>query len=164
MENIKQKIYTLPEIRRITKPLWSGWIIAAIGAVCGIIGIFNQTISPTTASDLICVAIVGVLSLILTLCYYLFGDSRRPYHKELHTILEPTLTYYPLSEQQHLVTALENKDEKALAAIKKISQPELILLRYSDKEETIFYSQLLRTNANKQHEPLTDIFINNLNN
>lgn len=163
MENINKQIYTLPEIRRITKPLWAGWIITVIGAVCGIIGIFNQTISPTTSSDLIIVAIVGVMSLILTLCYYLFGDSRRPYHKELHTILEPTLAYYPLSEQQHLVIALENKDEKALATIKKISQPELILLRYSDKEETIFYSQLLRTN-NQQWEPLTDLFINNLNN
>ena len=164
MENIKKQIYTLPEIRRITKPLWAAWAVTAIGAVCGIVAFFNPNISDATSTDLICIALVGVLSLILTLCYYLFGDSRRPYHKGLHEVLDPELTYYPLSEQQHIITALENKDEKALSAIKKISQSELILLRYSNKEETIFYSQLLRTTANHQREPLTDIIINNLNN
>ena len=93
----------------------------------------------------------------------LFGDCHRPYHKELHEVLDPELAYYPLSEQQHIIIALENKDEKALSAIKKISQPELILLRYSDNKETIFYSQLLRNTANHQREPLTDIIISNLN-
>lgn len=163
MENIKKQIYTLPEIRRITKPLWSAWAVTAIGAVCGIIAFFNPNISDAASTDLICVALVGVLSLILTLCFYLFGDCHRPYHKELHEVLDPELAYYPLSEQQHIIIALENKDEKALSAIKKISQPELILLRYSDNKETIFYSQLLRNTANHQREPLTDIIISNLN-
>ena len=163
MENIKKQIYTLPEIRKVTKPLWTGWAITIIGAVCGIIGIFNQNISAAASTDFICVALVGVLSLILTLCYYLFGDSRRPYHKGLHTILEPTLTYYAPSMQQQLTTALESKDEKALARVKKSPHPELVLYRYSDKAETIFYSQLLQMNAKQRMEPVSDLYINNIN-
>ena len=103
------------------------------------------------------------MSLILTLCYYLFGDSRRPYHKELHTVLEPEVFYYDYSEQKPLLDALESGDEKALASIKRVSQPQLILIRYSDKAETIYYSQLLRSTSNGENEPLTDIFVNNLN-
>lgn len=159
MENIKKQIYTLPEIRRIIKPLWTGWIVTAIGAVCGFVSAFCENIS----SDLIYVAIVGAMSLILTLCYYLFGDSRRPCHKELHAVLKPEVFYYDYSEQQPLLDALESGDEKALASIKRVSQPQLILIRYSDKAETIYYSQLLRSTSNGENEPLTDIFVNNLN-
>ena len=36
-------------------------------------------------------------------------------------------------------------------------------MRYSDKEETIFYSQLLRATTSRQMEPLTEIIINNIN-
>lgn len=164
MENIKKQIYSLPEIRRITKPLWSAWAITAVGALCGILALTNHNLSTALASDLTCFAIVGGMSLILTICFYLFGDSRRPYHKILHKTLEPTLDYYALAEQQHLINALENKDEKALSAIKRTSQSELALMRYSDKEETIFYSQLLRVINSKTMEPLTDLYIYNLNN
>lgn len=164
MENIKKQIYTLPEIGRVTKPLWSAWAVTIIGIPCGIIGIFNSNISSTTATDLICCAIVGVMSLVLTLCYYLFGDSRRPYHKDLHKTLEPTIAYYDMSEQQRLISALENKNEQTLAKIKKIPQPGLVLMRYSDKEETIYYSQVLSMSDNKQLQPLTNLIINNLNN
>ena len=162
MENIKKQIYTLPDIRRVTKPLWSAWIIALLGMGCGIVGLTSKNLSTAASSDLVCFGIVGALSLILVLCYYLFGDSRRPYHKKLHQTLDPTWTYYSPATQQQLTVALESQDEKALAAVKKSSQPELILIRYSDKEETVFYSQLLRIVGKKQLEPLTDIYINQL--
>ena len=163
MEHIKKQIYTLPEIRRVTKPLWSAWAITLVGALCGVIALTNPNLSPAASSDLTCIAIIGAFSLILTISYYLFGDSHRPYHKGLKKVLEPTLDYYAPAEQQLLVEALENKDEQTLAAIKKVSQRELALMRYSDKEETIFYSQLLRVTPSQTMEPLTELFINNLN-
>ena len=162
MEYIKKQIYTLPEIRRITKPLWSAWIVTACGAACGVPILFNPNISDTAASNLIWGVVVGACSLLLTLCYYAFGDSRRPYHKTLHQTLEPTLVYYPLTAQQQLTSALEDHDEEALAKVKKSAHPELILMRYSDKADTIFYSQLLRNTGSKQPEPLTEIIINDL--
>ena len=57
--------------------------------------------------------------------------------------------------------AEEAKDEKALEAVKRQAKPELALVRYSDKEERVFYSQLTRVDG-KRYLPLTDIIVNSL--
>jgi hypothetical protein len=103
--------------------------------------------------------IVGVCSLLTVLCYWAFGDSSRPYSKELHTVLEPTYAYYPLSSENALVAALEANDETALEAIKRQPKPELALVRYSDRDERIYYSQLTRVEG-KRYIPLTEIIVN----
>lgn len=102
--------------------------------------------------------IVGVCSLLTLLCYWAFGDSRRPYSKEMHAVLEPTYAYYSSALQSQIISALENNDEKALDAIKRQAIPDLALVRYSDKEERVFYSQLTRVEG-KRYVPLTDIII-----
>ena len=103
--------------------------------------------------------IVGVCGLLTVLCYWLFGDSRRPYSKELHAVLEPTYAYYPLSAEKQIVAALEAKDEKALESVKRQASPVLALVRYSDRDERVYYSQLTRVEE-CGYIPLTDIIIN----
>ena len=161
MEYIRKSIYSLPEIRRTLLPLWSAWVLTAVGAVCGIIMFTVSGLSEGGQSGLLGGVIVGACSLLTVLCYWAFGDSRRPYSKELHAVLEPTYAYYPLSAEKQLVAALEAKDEKALESIKRQPKPELALVRYSDKEENIYYSQLTRVEGQK-YIPLTDIIINNV--
>ena len=141
MEYIRKSIYSRPEIRRTLLPLWSAWVLTGVGIVCGVL--------------------IGACGLLTVLCYWLFGDSRRPYHRELHAVLEPTYAYYSSSMQPLIVAALEANDEKALDAIKRQASPELALVRYSDKEERVFYSQLTRVEG-KRYIPLTEIFINNI--
>ena len=80
--------------------------------------------------------------------------------RELHERLEPTYAYYPASAREQLVAALESKDEKALEGIKRTAQPEIILVRYSDKAETVYYSQLLLAEGKRHAEPLTGIIEN----
>ena len=104
-------------------------------------------------------AIVGGCALVTALCYWAFGDSRRPYSKELHTVLEPTYAYYSSAMQEPIIFALEAKDERALESIKRQPKPELALVRYSDKEERIYYSQLTRVEGRK-YIPLTEIIVN----
>lgn len=160
MEHIKTKIYTLPEMRHSLKPLWSAWVLVAIGIV-GCYFLFSvQNLSAGLSSTLAGLAIVGAVSLVTVLCYYLFGDSRRPYDRELHERLEPTYAYYPASAREQLIAALESKDEKALEGIKRTAQPEIILVRYSDKAETVYYSQLLLAEGKRHAEPLTGIIEN----
>ena len=106
--------------------------------------------------------IVGGCSLLAVLCYWLFGDSRRPFCKEIMAVLEPTYAYYAPQMQQAVIEALERRDEVALDAIKRSSQPELALVRYSDKDDRVYYSQLARVEG-KKYVPLTDIIINKLN-
>lgn len=161
MEYIRKSIYSLPEIRHTLLPLWSAWVLTAIGAVCGVLMFMLPNLSVGGSSALAGGVIVGVCSLLTVLCYWTFGDSRRPYSRDLHAVLEPTYAYYASAQQQAVVAALEAKDERALEAVKRQAKPELALVRYSDKEERVYYSQLTRVDG-KRYLPLTDIIVNSL--
>ncbi|MBP3764034.1 MAG: hypothetical protein J6I49_09205 [Bacteroidales bacterium] len=161
MEYIKKSIYSLPEIRRGLKPLWSVWALVAAGAVCGALYWFLPGLSQGLASMLGAMAVLGVMTLVLLLGFYLFGDSRFPYHRGRHSLLEPTVAYYAAAAQGQLVSALQAGDEQALEAVKRQPRPDLVLVRYSDDEDSLFYSQLLRVEGSRW-EPITDIFINDL--
>lgn len=161
MEYIRKSIYSRPEIRRTLLPLWSAWALTAVGAVCGVVFFVKGSMSDSSSSALLGGIITGACALLTVLCYYAFGDSRRPYHRQLHAVLEPTYAYYPFSAEKLIVAALEAKDEKALDAVKRQANPELALVRYSDKEERVFYSQLTRVEG-KRYIPLTDIIVNDL--
>lgn len=159
MEYIRKSIYSRPEIRRTLLPLWWAWALAAVGAVCGVVLFLVPGLSAGGSSGLLGGIIVGGCGLLTVLCYWLFGDSRRPYSRELHAVLEPTYAYYAPSQQSALVAALEAHDEQALEAVKRQAKPELALVRYSDKEEQVFYSQLTRVEG-KRYIPLTEIIVN----
>ena len=161
MEYIRKSIYSLPEIRHTLLPLWSAWVLTAIGAVCGVLMFMLPNLSVGGSSALAGGVIVGVCSLLTVLCYWTFGDSRRPYSRNLHAVLEPTYAYYASTQQQAVVAALEARDERALEAVKRQAKPELALVRYSDKEERVYYSQLTRVDG-KRYLPLTDIIVNSL--
>ncbi|MBR1766996.1 MAG: hypothetical protein IJ745_08195 [Bacteroidales bacterium] len=158
MEYIRKSIYTLPEIRHSLVPLWSAWVLAAMGAACGVCFFLFPENGAGVTSALLGGVIVGACSLVLVLCYYLFGDSRRPYSRELHALLEPTYTYYASEQKDVVVAALEAHDEASLEAIKRQVTPDLALVRYSDRSERIFYSQLTRVEG-KKYIPLTEIII-----
>ncbi len=161
MEYIRKSIYSMPEIRHTLLPLWSAWVLTAIGAVCGVLMFMLPNLSVGGSSALAGGVIVGVCSLLTVLCYWTFGDSRRPYSRDLHAVLEPTYAYYASAQQQAVVAALEARDERALEAVKRQAKPELALVRYSDKEERVYYSQLTRVDG-KRYLPLTDIIVNSL--
>lgn len=161
MEYIRKSIYSRPEIRRTLLPLWSAWALTAVGAVCGVIMSTVKNLSESGQSALLGGVIVGACSLLIVLCYWVFGDSRRPYSKELHAVLEPTYAYYSSAMQEPIIVALEAKDENALESIKRQVKPELALVRYSDKEERVYYSQLTRVEGH-DYIPLTEIIINNV--
>ena len=161
MEYIRKSIYNLPEIRHTLLPLWSAWLLTAIGAVCGVLLFLLPDLGDGGSSALAGGVITGVCSLVTVLCYWAFGDSRRPYSRDLHAVLEPTYAYYAPAQQQAIVAALEAKDEKALEAVKRQAKPELALVRYSDKQERVYYSQLTRVDG-KRYLPLTDIIVNGL--
>ena len=161
MEYIRKSIYKLPEIRHILRPLWAAWAMAFIGVVCAAVYFLASGLSAGVSSMLLSGMIVGGCSLLTVLCCYLFGDSHRPYSRELKAMLEPTYTYYAYTQQGAVTEALMSCNETALDAIKRNAKPELALVRYSDKDERIFYSQLTMVEG-KHYKPLTDIIINRI--
>jgi len=158
MEYIRKSIYNLPEIRHTLLPFWTGWILTAIGVLCGVLFFMIPNASAGWSSTFVGMMVVGGCSFVTIVCYYLFGDSRRPYSRQLHAVLEPTYTYYSAMVKDDVVAALEAHDEDALSRVKKSAQPELALVRYSDRDERVFYSQLTRAEGNK-YIPLTDIIV-----
>lgn len=161
MEYIRKSIYSRPEIHRTLLPLWSAWVLTGVGIVCGVLFVVIDNPSAGGASTLLGGMFLGGCALLTALCFWFFGDSRRPYQRELHAVLEPTYAYYGAANEGRIIAALETKDEKALESIKRQAMPDLALVRYSDKEERIFYSQLTRVEG-KRYIPLTEIIINDL--
>jgi hypothetical protein len=120
--------------------------------------VLADDLSDSMRSTCLYMGIFGLLTLLFILTFYLFGDSRFPYSKELHCRLEPTRDYYAETSLGQLTEALSAGDEAALALVKKTIMPQLVLLRYSDSMERVFYSQLLRQEG-ETLVPVTDIFV-----
>ena len=156
MERIEKSIYQLPDIARRLRPQPTLYILVAVGGLCGTIMAVGTHTPEWLAGAYLLLAAVGALALLLLLCYYLFGDSRRPYHRPQGKLLEPEYLYYPASGKEALLAALANGDEAALARIKKTSAPDLVLVRYSDEQERIVFAQL-QERDNGALAPITDI-------
>lgn len=155
MEHIKKSIYKQPGMRHALKPLWPAWILVGVGAVCGAAYAAWPNLSTGVGSTLLFMAALGAMCLALVVCYWLFGDSRRPYSRALHALLEPTYAYYLPGTDAQLRAALEAGDEAALDAVRRTPGGSLVLVRYSDRDERVFYSQILDGT-----EPVSDIFVN----
>ncbi len=140
-KNIDKEIYFLPEMgKRLKSMLWA-WICVAVAAVACffyVAGFFSESVS----SLMLGLVAIGVFALVTMLCYYTFGDSRRPYHKPSKRILERTYFFYSPREQQDLMAVVTGDDDDNWSKIKRSATPELILVRYSDEEEQIAYMQL----------------------
>ena len=151
-QNIDTDLYGRNEIRRSKKrQYWA--MVCILLAIPGSWLFFNGHNSPVWLG----LFLIGAFALLTMVCFYLFGDSSRPYYKPGKCQLERTYTYYPLKEQDALQEALQNGDKSALEKIKKSATPEIILVRYSDVEEKYIFSQLKRYNDNKPM-PVSDIY------
>lgn len=139
--NIDKEIYHLPEMgKRMKSMLWA-WICIALAAVacyCWLSGLFSESV----ASLMLGLVAIGVFALGTMLCYYTFGDSRRPYHKSSRRMLERTYFFYSPREQQQLLDAVSGEEGDSWSKIKRSATPELLLVRYSDEAEEIAYMQL----------------------
>lgn len=139
--NIDKEIYHLPEMgKRMKSMLWA-WICVAIAAVACyfyVSGFFSESVN----SLMLGLVAVGVFALVTMLCYYTFGDSRRPFHKPSKRLLERTYFFYSPREQQNLLDAVADDDGNSWLKIKRSATPELVLVRYSDESEEIAYMQV----------------------
>lgn len=158
-KDIHQEIYQQPGIRKGHKSIWSSWALTALGGICAYFYFAMPGLSSGLSTWLLGFMSTGIFCFVLILCFYTFGDCRFPYYTPSHRLLEPTCVYYPASAKERLEAALAAKDETALAAITASTLPELVLERFSDKEEEIRYSQLMEMRGGKLC-PVSDIYIN----
>lgn len=156
MNHISKEIYHQEGISKRFRPLsiwW--WVLTLIGALCAFL-----YLTRSQSALLLGGMFLGGFCLLIIICYLLFGDNRAPYHKpSKHTLVLET-NYYSKQVRQQLLDALEERNFDALQKIKKNVQPELILARYSDDAETVFYYQLLELQGDKEI-PLTEVIKQN---
>lgn len=151
LPDIDKDIYARPEIRKMLRPQYWAFISIALG----LIGLLIMRSRPQSSLAIGLIA-WGGFALLSWLVYVLIGDSRAPFHKPSKKILTREYYYYPSSSKDALVAAVEAKDEKALAAIKRGVAPQLVLVRYSDVEESVVYSQV-KESCDNVEQPITDI-------
>ena len=157
-QNIDKEIYHRSEINRHIRPQY--WALVSI--LLGVGGLIIFLFNPESG---LAVGLLGWggFALITYLLFIFFGDSRVPYHKPSKLILTREYFYYATSSLPQLTAALEANSESQLAAVKRTANPQLVLVRYSDDDEKIVYSQIKQFDGS--HEtPISNIYTNIFNN
>lgn len=159
MNHIDKEIFKQADVSKRLRRLNMGyWICAAVGVVCSML-----YYAVSSSAILLLLAVVGNFSLLVGVCYYLFGDSRGAYYKPGRCFLSRGFDYYPLSMREAVLSALDDADPQAVSRVKKGTNPELVLVTYADDDGRVEYRQLLEAKGNDE-VPISQIyFINNKN-
>lgn len=157
MKHIDKEIFHQEQVSKRLRPLsiWY-WVCAVIGVVCTLLYFTLNNASSGLSNLLMGLFVVGDLSLLIIVCYYLFGDSRGAYSKECHSFLNREFNYYPRQSRQSLVAALDSKDAAVLAKCKRGTLPELVVVRYYDANETVAYCQILEMQGGNE-VPISEV-------
>lgn len=158
MQHIDKEIYAQEGVKRRLQPLnkWY-YIFSALGIACTLPYLLIPTLSGLPAALLLTGLSLGDFTLLIVICYYLFGDSRKPYSKADRVFLERRFDYYPASSRQQLADAMENGSLEAFGKIKCCPTSDLMVVRYDNENSTAAYCQLLEQHSEKE-VPLTEVF------
>ena len=157
-KSIDKSIYELPDIRKRLRPILWAW-----GCVlCGIAGILlNQTIpnhGPGMSALIAALFVMGGFGAGTIVAYYIFGDCKAPYYKPLHRLLTREYFFYSKNEKKQLFELFNKKDMAAIDKVKKCALPDYTLVRYSDKDEKVYFAQIFESKNGKEI-PATEIIM-----
>lgn len=156
MNTIYTTLYERPEIHKRLKPLNWAWICTAVGIICLYLILTQTSLSAGVNALLILGLSIGGIALLTLVCFYIMGDKWKPYHRPSKKMLESQQIYYSALVEKALVEAVQNKDHDALTRIKRSTTPDLLLVRFSDEEERVMYSQVI-DNRGKEMTALTEV-------
>lgn len=160
MNHIDKEIYHQQSVSRRLRPLslWY-WAFALVGVICTFLFI-TLTTTEDIGSLLLGGIVIGDFCLLVVVCYFLFGDKWGAYHQEDRQFLNREFFYYPRSCRSQLLDAAARQDYGAIAKIKKGSSPELMLVRYSNDDESRSYFQVFEVQGGSE-QPLTEVTVLN---
>ena len=160
-ENIDRQIYRLsPNIRRHVLPLYGGYICSALGLPAALVWFSADLSRHQTLSELIAVLMVfGGISLLVVVCYYLFGDCVRPYYRPSHSPIEREEGFYDRSQRETIEKAVNEGDTDALSRLPRSIQAQIVVVSYRDADNRITAMQAFENDEDRL-TPLTGIFFN----
>lgn len=163
-KNIDRQIYHLsPNISKHLLPLYGGYICSAVGVPAALIYLSVDLSQRQILSELIAVLMTfGGISLLLVVCFYLFGDCKRPFYRPERELLEREEIFYDNSERETIIKYVKNGNLKALEEMHTSIQAQIIVVSYRDKAQRITAIQAFENDADRL-TPITDIFFNEKN-
>lgn len=155
MQHIDKEIFKQEGVTKRLQPLnkWY-YILSALGIACTALYLLAPNLAGFVSALVLMGLAVGDLCLLIAICYYLFGDCRKPYDKDSETFLERSFNYYPGTSQQLLAEALEGGSLAEIEKIKSCPTSDLMMVRYSNEKNGECHCQLLRQQESKE-VPLT---------
>lgn len=157
MNHIDKELFNQEGVTRRLSHL-SGWYFG-----CALFGIVSTSVyllfpnMPAALSALLLLGLViGDFFLLITLCYYLFGDRYQAFDKANGVFLDRTADYYPANMRPQLEAALGSGSLAALDAVKRGASTDLLVVRYSNEASHSAFCQLLDSKGSKSL-PISDI-------
>lgn len=157
LKNIDKHIYTVSsDITKCYKHITWAFICTAIGAIALWLYISYETIANHPAWSAIALGFIfiGVFSVGTILCYYTIGDCHAPYHKPTRQRLSREEMYFSSSNAENIKKHINEKDIKALDKYPKGIVPQVVVIKYSNDDDSIMAVQ-----AFDNGKPITDIVV-----
>lgn len=157
LKNIDKHIYTVSsDITKCYKHITWAFICTAIGAIALWLYMSYETIANHPAWSAIALGFIfiGVFSVGTILCYYTIGDCHAPYHKPTRQRLNREEMYFSSSNAENIKKHINEKDIKALDKYPKGIVPQVVVIKYSNDDDSIMAVQ-----AFDNGKPITDIVV-----
>ena len=157
LKNIDKHIYTVSsDITKCYKHITWAFICTAIGAIALWLYMSYETIANHAAWSAIALGFIfiGVFSVGTILCYYTIGDCHAPYHKPTRQRLSREEMYFSSSNAENIKKHINEKDIKALDKYPKGIVPQVVVIKYSNDDDSIMAVQ-----AFDNGKPITDIVV-----
>lgn len=157
LKNIDKHIYTASsDITKCYKHITWAFICTAIGAIALWLYMSYETIANHPAWSAIALGFIfiGVFSVGTILCYYTIGDCHAPYHKPTRQRLNREEMYFSSSNAENIKKHINEKDIKALDKYPKGIVPQVVVIKYSNDDDSIMAVQ-----AFDNGKPITDIVV-----
>ena len=157
LKNIDKHIYTVSsDITKCYKHITWAFICTAIGAIALWLYMSYETIANHPAWSAIALGFIfiGIFSVGTILCYYTIGDCHAPYHKPTRQRLSREEMYFSSSNAENIKKHINEKDIKALDKYPKGIVPQVVVIKYSNDDDSIMAVQ-----AFDNGKPITDIVV-----
>lgn len=157
LKNIDKHIYTVSsDITKCYKHITWAFICTTIGAIALWLYMSYETITNHPAWSAIALGFIfiGVFSVGTILCYYTIGDCHAPYHKPTRQRLSREEMYFSSSNAENIKKHINEKDIKALEKYPKGIVPQVVVIKYSNDDDSIMAVQ-----AFDNGKPITDIVV-----
>lgn len=161
-ENIDKQIYRLsPNIGKHYLPLYGGYACILAGGIALLVYVcIGDMQQRQTLSELLAAIIFTAAAALLTvLCYYLFGDCRRPCYKPDRSIIEREERFDDLEQLDSIVKMVQNGEAEKLMQLPSSTRADLIVIIYSDGEKRLTAMQAFE-NETGAPCPVTEIYFN----